>query len=123
MKKYALPVIMLVIFETVAVTLWLTKDNLFYLFNFSYIGISVSLGLFLLVSKYPYARRIVPYSISKKLPIKKPRSSIPTHRMIVSAINPPGLLPLAMAFFLLSLQSIMMPNTSNIDCSPFISTN
>ena len=59
MRKYLLPVIMLAVFETVAVTLWLTKDNLFYLFNFSYIGISISLGLFLFVRKYPYARRIV----------------------------------------------------------------
>ena len=59
MKKYFLPLIMLAVFETVAVTLWLTKDNLFYLFNFSYIGISISLGLFLFVKKYPYARRIV----------------------------------------------------------------
>jgi len=59
MKKYLLPVVMLLIFETVAVTLWLSKDNLFYLFNFSYIGISISLGLFLFVRKYPYARRIV----------------------------------------------------------------
>ena len=59
MKKYAIPLIMLLIFETVAVTLWLTKDNLFYLFNFSYIGLSISLGLFLFIRKYPYARRIV----------------------------------------------------------------
>ena len=44
MKKYILPMIMLTIFETIAITLWLTKDNLFYLFNFSYIGISISLG-------------------------------------------------------------------------------
>ena len=28
MKKYALPVILLAVFETVAVVLWLTKDNL-----------------------------------------------------------------------------------------------
>lgn len=56
-KKYGIPVIMLVIFETIAVTLWLTKDNLFYLFNFSYIGISISLGVFLFVRKYKYARR------------------------------------------------------------------
>ena len=34
MKKYCLPVVMLVLFETIALTLWLTKDNLFYLFNF-----------------------------------------------------------------------------------------
>ena len=57
-KKYFLPLSMLVIFETVAVTLWLTLDNTFYLFNFSYIGISISLGMFLYVKKYKYARRI-----------------------------------------------------------------
>ena len=58
MKKYFLPLSILVIFETVAVTLWLTLDNIFYLFNFSYIGISISLGMFLYVKKYKYARRI-----------------------------------------------------------------
>ena len=50
---------MLVIFETVAVTLWLTKNNIFYLFNFSYIGMSISLGMFLFIRKYKHARRIV----------------------------------------------------------------
>ena len=59
MKKYAMPIIMLVVFETVAITLWLTKNNLFYLFNFSYIGLSISLGVFLYIKKYKYARRIV----------------------------------------------------------------
>ena len=59
MKKYMLPVIMLAVFETVAVVLWLTKDNLFYLFNFSYIGMAVSLGVFLYIRKYRFARRIV----------------------------------------------------------------
>lgn len=49
---------MLVIFETIAVTLWLTKDNLFYLFNFSYIGVSISLGVFLFQKRYKYARRV-----------------------------------------------------------------
>lgn len=58
MKKYLLPITMLAIFETVAVTLWLTMDNLFYLFNFSYIGISIALGVFLFIRKYKYARRI-----------------------------------------------------------------
>ena len=58
MKKYFLPIIMLTIFETIAVTLWLTMDNLFYLFNFSYIGISISLGIFLFIKKYKYARHI-----------------------------------------------------------------
>lgn len=49
---------MLAVFEGIAVTLWLTKDNIFYLFNFSYIGISVSLGVFLFTAKYKYARRV-----------------------------------------------------------------
>ena len=59
MKKYAMPIIILVVFETIAIILWLTKDNLFYLFNFSYIGLSISLGVFLFIKKYRYARRIV----------------------------------------------------------------
>ncbi|MDE6729369.1 MAG: 4Fe-4S binding protein, partial [Oscillospiraceae bacterium] len=58
MKKYVFPAIMLIIFEVIAVTLWITKDNLFYLFNFSYIGISVALGIFLLIQKHKDARRI-----------------------------------------------------------------
>ncbi len=58
-SRYLLPIIMLVIFETVAVVLWLTKDNLFYLFNFSYIGISISIGIFLYIRKYRHARRVV----------------------------------------------------------------
>ncbi|MBR5771893.1 MAG: 4Fe-4S binding protein [Clostridia bacterium] len=57
-KKYLAPVILLIIFEAVAVTLWLTKDNLFYLFNFSYIGAAVSLGVFLFIKKNRYARRV-----------------------------------------------------------------
>jgi len=53
------PILILLIFEAVAVILWLTKNNLFYLFNFSYIGLSISLGLFLFIAKYKHARRIV----------------------------------------------------------------
>ncbi len=59
MKKYSAPILMLAIFETVAVTLWLTKDNIFYLFNFSYIGFSIALGMFLYIRKNDHARRIV----------------------------------------------------------------
>lgn len=58
MKKYIVPIAMLVIFETIAITLWQTHDNIFYLFNFSYIGISLALGLFLYIRKYKYARRV-----------------------------------------------------------------
>lgn len=59
MKKYWLPVLMLVTFETIAVTLWLAKDNLFYLLNFSYIGISIFIGQVLFICRYKHARRIV----------------------------------------------------------------
>jgi len=58
MKRYLLPAVMLTIFETIAITLWLTLDNLFYLFNFSYIGLSIALGIFLYGQKYPHARRV-----------------------------------------------------------------
>lgn len=58
MKKYLFPIIMLAIFETIAVTLWLVMDNLFYLFNFSYIGFSIALGIFLFNKKYKNARRV-----------------------------------------------------------------
>ncbi len=59
MKKYFLPVGMLAVFEAIAVTLWLTKDNIFYLSNFSYIGFSLALGIFLYIRKHQHARRIV----------------------------------------------------------------
>ena len=49
---------MLAIFETIAITLYLAKDNLFYLLNFSYSGFSIALGLFLFIKKYRHARRV-----------------------------------------------------------------
>ena len=58
-NKIILPLFMLLIFEAVAVTLWLTKNNIFYLFNFSYIGVSLALGIFLIRGRYRYARRVV----------------------------------------------------------------
>lgn len=59
MKKYLLPILMFSIFEIIAVVLWLALDNLFYFFNFSYIGISISFGIFLFIKEYKYARRVV----------------------------------------------------------------
>ena len=38
MKKYKTAFILFLVFETIAVTLWLTSGNLFFLLNFSYIG-------------------------------------------------------------------------------------
>lgn len=54
---------MLGIFETIAISLWLTKDNIFYLFNFSYIGASIALGLALIAGKKTYARHVVQFLV------------------------------------------------------------
>ena len=56
--KYLIPLVIWIAFEAVAVILWLTKDNLFYLLNFSYIGTSIAVGLLLLQLNYKHARRI-----------------------------------------------------------------
>ena len=58
-KKYLLPAMFFTIFEVVAITLWQTKDNIFYLFNFSYIGAAITLGLILFQRDYKHARRVV----------------------------------------------------------------
>ena len=44
LKRFLVPVMLLIIFEIVAVVLWLAKGELFYLLNFSYIGICLSGG-------------------------------------------------------------------------------
>jgi polyferredoxin len=63
MKKYAPSLTMWLIFEAVAVTLWLTLDNLFYLFNFSYIGTAIAVGLALYTQKKSYARNVVQFAV------------------------------------------------------------
>ena len=59
LRKYFYPLLIWILFESVAVILWHSKNNLFYLFNFSYIGLSVSAGIFLYIRKYKHARRVV----------------------------------------------------------------
>ena len=63
MKKYLPSVIIFAVFEIIAVTLWLTKNNLFYLLNFTYIGSCISLGLFLFLKGKRYARRCVQFAV------------------------------------------------------------
>ncbi|WP_101909449.1 hypothetical protein [Marasmitruncus massiliensis] len=63
MKKYAFPVLMWVLFETLAATLWLTLDNIFYLFNFSYIGTFLALGIAFYLEKIKYTRSIVQFAV------------------------------------------------------------
>ncbi len=59
LKKYGFSMVILAIFEAVAVTLWLAKGNLFYLFNFTYIGGSIALGMVLFARNFKHARRVV----------------------------------------------------------------
>ena len=64
MKKDFVPsLIILLVFESVAITLWLAKDNLFYLFNFTYIGLSLAAGLFLYAKRVKHARRAVQFLV------------------------------------------------------------
>lgn len=58
-RKGLVPFGMWIVFEIVAVTLWLIKDNRFYFLNFSYIGTSITVGLLLFQFNYKHARRIV----------------------------------------------------------------
>jgi len=57
-RKYLISIIMVIVFETVAISLWLSKGNIFYLFNFSYIGISIALGIGLMTANNKYGRRV-----------------------------------------------------------------
>lgn len=62
-KKFIIPILMWLIFEGVAVTLWLTMDNAFYLFNFSYIGTSLAVALALYQLRYRHARRVAQFLV------------------------------------------------------------
>ena len=57
MRKYLPPIALFAAFQIVAVALWLTKDNVFYLLNFTYIGASIALGVFLFIRGSKNARR------------------------------------------------------------------
>lgn len=63
MKKYKFPIGLWLLFEAIAVTLWLTLHNVFYLFNFSYIGTCLALGIFFYSKKLKYARNIVQFAV------------------------------------------------------------
>lgn len=56
LKKYRVALIIWLMFEMTAVILWISKDNLFYLLNFSYIGTALSIGLVMMINRYKYAR-------------------------------------------------------------------
>ena len=63
LRKYVPSLLLFLLFEAVAVTLWLTKDNLFYLLNFSYIGGCLAAGTALFTAGKRYARHFVQLSV------------------------------------------------------------
>ena len=57
--KYKNSIIMWIIFEIVAVSLFVSTGNLFYLLNFTYIGTCIAVGTALMARQYKYARNFV----------------------------------------------------------------
>lgn len=58
-KENKIVIIMMLIFETVAISLFLSTGNIFYLLNFNYIGICVSIGIYLMSHRVKYSRNFV----------------------------------------------------------------
>lgn len=57
--KLKIPLGMLILFLTVGSVLTLTLNNIFYLFNFAYIGVFLSVGIYLIATQNRYGRNIV----------------------------------------------------------------
>jgi polyferredoxin len=62
-KKYKTAIILFLVFEAIAISLWLTTGSLFYLLNFSYIGIWIAVGDILMVTGCKYAREFVQFAV------------------------------------------------------------
>ena len=62
-RKYIASLLLFLLFETVAITLWKAKGNLFYLLNFSYIGGCLALGAALFTAGKRYARHFVQLAV------------------------------------------------------------
>lgn len=63
LRKYIASLLLFLLFETVAITLWKDKGNLFYLLNFSYIGGCLALGTVLFTAGKRYARHFVQLAV------------------------------------------------------------
>ncbi len=62
-KKYLPSLLFFLLFEIIAFTLYLTKNNLFYLINFTYIGTCLAIGTALFTAGKKYARHFVQLAI------------------------------------------------------------
>ena len=63
LRKYIASLLLFLLFETVAITLWKAKGNLFYLLNFSYVGGCLALGTALFTAGKRYARHFVQLAV------------------------------------------------------------
>ncbi|MBP5528300.1 MAG: 4Fe-4S binding protein [Bacteroidales bacterium] len=63
MKKYRSAIVLFVVFEAIAVSLWLATGNLFYLLNFTYIGTCLGVGLALKAAGWHYAREFIQFGV------------------------------------------------------------
>ena len=61
--EWKAPLLLWVLFEGIAVTLWLVLHNPFYLLNFSYIGTGLALGVLLYLNRRPAARNVTQWII------------------------------------------------------------
>lgn len=63
MKNPIFPIILWLVFETIAVWLWLMLGNVFYLFNFSYIGTCLAVGMAFYLKRTKRARVVVQFAV------------------------------------------------------------
>ena len=64
-SKYIASILLLFLFEAVAVTLWLSKGNAFYLLNFSYIGGCLALGFWYYLFLGTFEAATIHYAVAK----------------------------------------------------------
>ena len=62
-KENKIMMMTIVIFEIIAIALFISTKKLFYLLNFNYIGICISTGMYLMSHKVKYARNFVQLAV------------------------------------------------------------
>ena len=63
LKEYKTAIILFLVFEVIAIVLWHMSGNLFFLLNFSYIGLCIGIGAVLLKAGWKYAREFVQFTV------------------------------------------------------------
>lgn len=63
LRKYIPSILLFALFEIVAIVLWLWKDNVFYLLNFTYIGGCLAFGTTLFTAGKPHVRHFVQLAV------------------------------------------------------------